>query len=147
MPISEEVLISRIIVYDDHRAFEELIKIYQNGIKNFLLKLCDFNNRDVDDLFQETCIKIYKSMKDFRGDSSIRTWMFSIAYRTFQNATKKKSGYRRLIERVAPTFKRETYPKSDFKLDAEIIIRALRPEEKAAIQLSYLEGFSHKDIP
>lgn len=34
----------------------------------------------------------------------------------------------------------------ELKLDVERMISILRPEEKIAIQLSYVQGFSHKEI-
>lgn len=82
-------LISKVILFDDRRAFQELIILHQNGIKNVLLKLLNFNTNDVEDLFQEVCTKIYRNISQFRGDSSFATWVYRITYTTFLNHKKK----------------------------------------------------------
>ena len=145
---SDEYLISKIILYDDHQAFRELIGRHQNDIRNLLLKLVNFNDRDLDDLAQETIIRIYKYLKTFKGQSSFKTWLYTITYRVFIDANKKGKKYRQLKneEEKVSLQKKEAYSKIDSKIDAEITISCLRPEEKVAIQLSYLQGFSHKEI-
>lgn len=142
----EHMLISKVILYDDHKAFEKLLETHQNGIKNLLLKLLNFNNADLDDLFQETCTKIYKSIKQFKGTSSFATWSYRIAYNNFLNAHKRKKRFQTIKEILPKKKSIRTDFQNDMKMDMESMIAILRPQEKAAIQLSYIQGFSHKDI-
>ncbi len=142
----EHMLLSKVLLYDDHKAFEQLLKAHQNGIKNLLLKLLDFNDGEVDDLFQETCAKIYKSIKQFKGTSSFATWSYRIAYNNFLNAHKRKKRFQ-MMKELLPTKKSpRTDYQNDKKMDIERMILILKPKEKVAIQLSYIQGFSHKDI-
>ena len=145
---SEEYLISRIILYDDHKAFEQLMKIHQNGLRNMLLKLVDFKQAELDDLTQESFIKIYKNLKSFKGESAFSTWVYQIAYRSFLDSTKKNKRYQTLKDQSASQAYQTTNTpaQQDNRMDAERMISCLKPEEKAAIQLSYIQGFSHKDI-
>jgi len=145
---SEEYLISQVILFDDHLAFKELIGRHQSDIRNLLLKLINFNESELDDLTQETIIRIYKYIKTFKGASSFKTWIYKITYRVFIDAQKKRKKYHELKSKKEQVDGKYTnaHPKMDSKMDAEIIIACLRPEEKVAIQLSYLKGFSHKDI-
>ena len=139
-------LISKVILYDDHHAFEALMEVHQNGIKNLLLKLLNFNERELDDLFQDTCTKIYRHMKSFKGASSFATWAYRIAYNTFLNAHQRQNRFQTLKDKL--TFKKaqHTIAQQDRQMDIEKMIAILRPEEKAAIQLAYIQGFSHKDV-
>lgn len=120
--------------------------MHQSGIKNLLLKLLSFNEHELDDLFQETCIKVYRSLKDFRSEASFSTWLYRITYHTFLSNQKKRNTYQSHVQRLSSTSVERPVRSQDFRLDAEKMIAILRPEEKVAIQLSYIEGFTHKDI-
>lgn len=143
---NEHQLISRIILYDDHKAFEMLMNLHENGIKNLLLKLLNFNDSELDDLFQDTSTKIYRSIKNFKGDSKFATWVYKITYTTFLNHYKKNHRFQNLKEIHTENNVSKIEPAQDVKMDVEKMISILRPEEKVAIQLSYIQGFSHKDI-
>jgi len=142
----ERLLISKVLLYNDHSAFENLLSAHQNGIKNLLIKLLNFNDADLDDIFQETCTKIYKNLKQYNGSASFSTWIYRITYNTFLNAYKRKGKLHR--EQGPLQIEKSIRPdiQHDMKMDMERMIMILRPEEKAAIQLSYIMGFSHQDI-
>lgn len=38
-----------------------------------------FTPHDQDDLFQEICVRVWKSIPDFRGDAKVSTWIYSVA--------------------------------------------------------------------
>lgn len=145
---SEEFLIAQVILYDDHSAFAELIKRHQSGMRNLLLKLVNFNNQDLADVSQETFIKVYKNLRTFRKESSFSTWLYRIAYRSFLDWNDKKKRYGNLKKSSAQVRldQRTMEQAGDSKMDAETVISCLRPEEKIAFQLSFLQGFSHKEI-
>ncbi len=142
----ENMLISRFIVYNDHKSFEKLLAYHQNGIMNLLLKLTNFDEFETKDLFQETCTKIFKNIKKFRGSAGFSSWAYRIAYNTFLNNVKKKGNFEKLKERQSLGQEYTFHSSQDARLDMEKMIMILRPEEKAAMQLSYIQGFSHSDI-
>ena len=53
----------------------------------------------VDDAVQEVFITVHRRMADFEGRSSVKTWIYSIAYRTAQNY--RRSARRRAVEPLA----------------------------------------------
>ena len=61
----------------DTCAFEELIKAYEKKIYNIAFRMTG-DRDDAYDIAQETCIKIYRSIKNFREDSSFATWVYRI---------------------------------------------------------------------
>ena len=145
---TQEYLISQVILYDDHKAFEALMSKHQNDIRNLLLKLTNFNESDVQDLSQESILRIYKYLKSYKGSASFTTWIYKITYRVFLDAQKAKGKYQQMkMDKTKMHEKKQiVHPHIYKQMDAEIIIACLRPEEKIAIQLSYLKGFSHADI-
>jgi len=59
-----------------------------------LLSRCYFylkNQEDAEDAAQETELRVFRGIKNFRGESSFRTWMFSIADRQCYDIAHKRS--------------------------------------------------------
>jgi RNA polymerase sigma-70 factor, ECF subfamily len=70
-------------------AFETLISNYENKIYN----LCFYtlkNKEDALDASQEVCLKIYKSISKFKGDSKFSTWVYRITHNTCMDFIKKR---------------------------------------------------------
>ena len=68
----------------DRDAFELLIDHYSNDIYAMLVRL-NGNAEEAADLTQETFLSVFNSIDGFRGDSSIRTWLFRIAINHSRN--------------------------------------------------------------
>lgn len=65
----------------DVRAFEMLVVKYQRRIERLISRMV----RDVDlveDIAQETFIRAYRALPQFRGDSAFYTWLYRIAVNT-----------------------------------------------------------------
>lgn len=69
--------IRRILAGEKH-LFHDLIRPCERSIYFLLLSLLK-NEADVEDVAQETVIKVYQNLNKFRGDSQFRTWVLSIA--------------------------------------------------------------------
>jgi RNA polymerase sigma-70 factor (ECF subfamily) len=69
----------------DVRAFEMLVVKYQRRIERLIARMV----RDVDlvpDIAQETFIRAYRAIPQFRGDSAFYTWLYRIAVNTAKKA-------------------------------------------------------------
>lgn len=69
----------------DTRAFEMLVVKYQRRIERLIGRMV----RDVDlvqDIAQETFIRAYRAMPQFRGESAFYTWLYRIAVNTAKKA-------------------------------------------------------------
>jgi RNA polymerase sigma-70 factor (ECF subfamily) len=69
----------------DQRAFEMLVVKYQRRIQRLIARMV----RDVDlveDIAQETFIRAYRALPNFRGDSAFYTWLYRIAVNTAKRA-------------------------------------------------------------
>lgn len=74
----------RRVQHGDKRAFDVLVRKYQQKI----VKLISRYVRDQDealDVAQETFIKAYRALANFRGDSAFYTWLYRIAINTAKN--------------------------------------------------------------
>lgn len=78
---------------------EELIDLYGDEI--FRLCIAYLGDRQLaEDAFQETFLKAWKNADRFRGESSVRTWLASIAVNTCRDLL--RSGWFRLRRKSKP---------------------------------------------
>jgi len=69
----------------DTRAYEMLVVKYQRRIERLVARMV----RDVDlvpDIAQESFIRAYRALPQFRGDSAFYTWLYRIAVNTAKKA-------------------------------------------------------------
>ncbi len=59
-------------------AFQILFEEFQNQLKSYLYRLLA-NRNDTEDLTHDTFIKAYEKLSTFKGESSLKTWVFQIA--------------------------------------------------------------------
>ena len=81
-------------------AFTRMADQYQGAV----LRMCLLYLRDrtaAEDALQETFLKAYQHMDDFRGDSQERTWLMSIAINTCRDMN-RSAWLRRHDRRVTP---------------------------------------------
>ena len=64
----------------DTAALETLLVRYQPHLYRFGLRMCG-NVEDAGDVAQESLISMARSLRDFRGDSSVSSWLYTIARR------------------------------------------------------------------
>ncbi len=65
-------------------ALEEMVQAHQSLLYGLLLRLTGDPDEALD-LVQETFIRALRGMASFRGESSIRTWLYRIAVNVFRN--------------------------------------------------------------
>lgn len=63
----------------DQRAATELVERHAGALARFAV--ASGEQRDVDELVQDTFVRAFNSIEGFRGDSSFRTWLFTIERR------------------------------------------------------------------
>lgn len=68
----------------DKRAFDLLVLKYQHKIISIVSRYVK-DSADVYDVVQETFIKAYRAIGNFRGDSAFYTWIYRIAINTSKN--------------------------------------------------------------
>lgn len=59
-------------------AYEELIRRYQQPVYNTVYRMLNDPN-DANDVVQEVFFKVFRRIHAFRGDSSLKTWIYRIA--------------------------------------------------------------------
>lgn len=75
----------------DGDALEALLQRYQPRVYRFGVKMCG-DLEDASDVVQETLLAMAQSVREFRGDASVSTWLYSIA-RSFCIKKRRRSKF------------------------------------------------------
>ena len=65
-------------------AFAYLLAVYQTPVYHVILHTVE-NRADAADVLQEVFVKVFKGIKHFHGESSLKTWMYRIAVHEASN--------------------------------------------------------------
>ena len=158
---SDALLVERTVA-GDQKAFELLVIKYQRRIQRLIGRMV----RDVDlveDIAQETFIRAYRALAQFRGEAQFYTWLYRIAINTAKkalmdlkrNPTVSENAYKSDDDdETSPVENELTTSETPeavlaSKEIAEIINTAMEalPEElRQAITLREIEGLSYEEI-
>lgn len=79
----------------DQLAFKQLVDSWQNMVFNTVLSIVQ-DRQEAEDLSQEVFIQIFQSVKDFRGEAKLSTWMYRVALTKALDAERKKKTKKRM---------------------------------------------------
>ena len=158
---SDLMLVERTVA-GDQRAFELLVIKYQRRIQRLIGRMV----RDVDlveDIAQETFIRAYRALHQFRGDAQFYTWLYRIAVNTAKKSLMELKRDPTVSESFLKsddddeTKTRRNEPMSDetpesvfaAKEIAAVVnaaMEALPVELRQAVTLREIEGLSYEEI-
>lgn len=131
-------------------AFNELITFYYPFILKFLVKL--INNEDLaKDVLQETFLKLIKNIDKYeiKGKASFSTYLITIAKNCYLDYIKKNKNYNDVIDIESVSDSNYFVDEIIKKTDLDIVlskIEHLPTEQRIAMKLKYLEGYTLKEI-
>ena len=154
----EEKLIRR-LQNKDEEAFRELVEEFNQKVFNTCMGFVR-NEEDADDLAQEVFIEVYQSIKKFKGQSSLSTWIYRITVNKSleflrKMKSKKRSGFFSKIFGNDDSASLEVpdydHPgiKAENREQAGILyaaIEKLPDNQRTAFTLHKLEGLSYEQI-
>ena len=92
-PVDEDRALVARAQKGDLTAFDELIRRYQERVYATVYHMTS-NHEDANDLTQETFVKAYKALPNFKGDSGFFTWVYRIAVNKTINFLKARKNRR-----------------------------------------------------
>lgn len=135
-------LIARVLASDDRHAFAELVRRYQSDVRNLCRRLT--GNASSADGFAQNFLNAYRGLPKYRGGARFSTWLYRIAYNLFLSQQRRDAGRQR--ETPEPSSGEAELPStSDQRWDLERALGTLRPEERAALVLTYARDVSHEE--
>ena len=81
----EDLRLVELLRKADERAYEELITRFQQPVYTLALRLLS-DNSEAADVVQEVFLKVFRNIGSFRGQSSLKTWIYRITVNEAHNA-------------------------------------------------------------
>jgi len=93
MTINNDQLYIDKVLIGDTNSFAFLVDKYKDMVFSLALKVVK-NREEAEEVSQDTFIKAFRSLKNFKGDAKFSTWLYKIAYNNCMDRVKKISkGY------------------------------------------------------
>jgi|TARA_B110000305_G_scaffold158629_1_gene175419 RNA polymerase sigma-70 factor (ECF subfamily) len=155
----DNVLVLR-VQRGDKVAFELLFTKYQRRVSRLVSRFIR-SEAEVEDVVQDSFIKAYKALANFRGDSAFYTWLYRIAVNTAKNylvaASKRPISLSQFEKNDDDDFEEDRFISNSTTPESELItkqiaetvnktIDELPADLREAIMLREIEGMSYEDI-
>ena len=148
---TDDLLVDKVLK-GDCKAFEILIKKHQGMVYNYLYKMT-LSKEDSEDITQEVFIKAYNNLYKFEKRSNFSTWVFRITINTLNTHFRYKKDYDLNKEEQiinlhcdSKDIPEEALELKEKNKEVFKILDSLNLEQKNAIVLKYIEGFSYREI-
>jgi RNA polymerase sigma-70 factor (ECF subfamily) len=135
----------------EEKAFNELVNLYKKRIFNLVLRMVR-NQEDAMDLAQEVFVKVYHSLKDFRGESSFSTWLHRIAVNLSLNFTQRDRfrSFISLPDLTQPVLSSDSplkdYEKKELDKAIDQAVLSLPKKQKAVFVLRHYQELQYSEI-
>ena len=161
--INDISLATQVAVFHNRRAFDQLVREYQSPVRRFFLSQTSGNEALSDDVAQDTFLKAYTHISQYRGTSSFLTWLTRIAYNVWYDYTRKmknergeptvdgrrgsqminENGGMKNVEAAHSSF---LISQSSLQLDLYTALKQLKEEERTCITLQLIDGYDIAEI-
>jgi len=132
-------------------AFKELLDLYHKRLYWHIRKLV-VTHENADDVLQNTFLRVYKNLPNFKQKSSLNTWMYRIAYNEslrFLDENKRKShtslddvSVHYLNNLVSDTF----FEGNKIQTKLQTILAALPEKHRQIFQMKYYDDLKFHEI-
>ena len=141
----------------DKSVYTEVVEHWQQMICNTALSIVQ-HEEDAEDITQDVFIALYERILDFREESALSTWLYSITVRKALDQEKRKTRQKRggFVQKIF-SIKESDEPVNfnhpgvllDNKENAKVLFKALKKlpdKQRVAFTLHKMEGLSYQQI-
>src|SRR6266850_2957358 len=136
----------------DLEAFRLLYESHKDSVYSIALNFTGGNHETAKDIAQEVFLKLFSSLKSFRGNANFSTWLYRVVVNACMDEHRRRRRYLSLEdsvpqEKVASRQSQERDAcKNQLAREVGIAIAALSPKLRLPIVLRYVEGLSYEEI-
>ena len=152
MKVSEEQLILHLQDKEKcHFAFRELVSLYKERLYWHIRNMVKDHN-DADDVLQNTFIKVFNNIENFKGESRLFSWMYRIATNEAINHLNQKAKNLKLIseelqDHIVGNLESDIYFEGDeIQLELQKAIATLPEKQQLVFNMKYFEELKYKEI-
>lgn len=145
-----DLLVQRLKSPETRRAaFEEVVRTYSRPLYIQIRRLVTWHE-DADDVLQNTFMKAWLSLDSFRGDASVSTWLYRIAFNESLTHLSKQRDMVSLTDEEgeeARTLESDPYFDGDeVRLMLEKALQTLPDKQRVVFNLKYFDEMKYEDM-
>lgn len=135
----------------DREAFGQLVRLHRDAVYRFAARWLADPDQALD-VAQDVFVRAFDGLKNYRGDSRFRTWLFSIALNAARSAARRQKRRGEVRLDTGADFPDLHTPPDARVARAEAFARAasaladLPEKQRGAVSLRIYEGLSFKEI-
>jgi len=147
----QEFIASLLDPKTQNAAFQKLLSEYQRPLYSHIRNIV-LNHDDADDVLQNTFVKVFQYLKNFKGKSKLFSWMYRIATNeaiTFINAKAKRNGIsgEALLEKQASNLEADAFfDGNEIQLKLQKAILTLPEKQQLVFKMKYFEELKYEEI-
>ena len=134
-----------------NQAFQKLLRDYQRPLYNHIRNIV-LNHDDANDVLQNTFIKVFQYLKNFKGESKLFSWMYRIATNeaiTFINQKAKRNGTtsEAFQSKIVDNLTADVYfDGNEIQLKLQKAITLLPEKQQLVFKMKYFEEIKYEDM-
>ncbi len=141
--MTDEILLQQALAGQQH-AYTAIVAKYEHLLFTLALRMVKHREEALE-VTQDTFLKAFRYLADFRGECKFSSWLYKIGYSVAINYLRKKRPHVFSINEDGANFALATSERSDIKIEQndqkihlEAAIRQLSPDDAAIITLFYI---------
>jgi len=161
-PRMDESALIRAAQAGDERAFEELVRLYDQSVLRLAMNLLR-SPEDANDIYQEAFLRVYRNLHSFRFDCSFHTWLYRIVTNLCLDVLRKRKVRREepaqfatsegvldrmdtIEEERADGDPQRNLMSVQLKERIQEILRGLTPRERMVFEMRHYQGLRLRAI-
>ena len=153
MSINERTSDSKLVEklqMEDIEAFDQIFKRYSNKLYGFAFKYLK-SKEETEELIQDIFLKIWENRKSLKKESSLKAYLFTVAYHKICRLFRRRQIYLKFIEESTQVAGQSSDPEEevDYKStlkQIDMLIEKLPKRQRAIFIKSRKEGKSTREI-
>lgn len=133
------------------KAFKKLVDLYQERLYWHIRKIV-ITHENADDVLQNTFLRVYKGLPNFKQNSSLHTWMYRIAYNeSIRYIEQNKNNQQDSLDDVNKTYLNnlegdEYFEGDEIQLKLQQILSELPDKQRTIFQMKYYDDLKFNEI-
>jgi len=132
-------------------AFQKLLRDYQKPLYHHIRNIV-LNHDDADDVLQNTFVKVFQHLKNFKGESKLFSWMYRIATNesiTFINQKAKRNGTTSEVmqTKIVDNLKADVYfDGNEIQIKLQKAVALLPEKQQLVFKMKYYEEIKYEEM-
>ncbi|GLB50397.1 DNA-directed RNA polymerase sigma-70 factor [Neptunitalea sp. Y10] len=134
-----------------NRAFQQLVSQYKERLYWHIRRIV-LNHDDADDVLQNTFVKIYRNIHNFKGESALFSWMYRIATNESLTFLKQKAKMANITDEelqnsLVQNLQADSYFEGEeIQLKLQQAIAKLPEKQRLVFNMKYFEELKYEEM-